>query len=124
MRMMNMCLNKKVIIGLGAVAVGVLALKPAWFLTALPLLILAVCPLSMIFMMRSHAKMNDQCSTGTADSTEINQRVETLQAELRQLKAEQAALAEQETGMTDEPPVAVDGTAKDGDGSNTTGLGR
>ncbi|WP_035699109.1 DUF2933 domain-containing protein [Glycomyces tenuis] len=112
MRMMNMCLNKKVIIGLGAVAVGVLALKPAWFLTALPLLILAVCPLSMIFMMRSHAKMNDQCSTGTADSTEIDQRVKTLQAELRQLKAEQAALTEQEAATAAKrPDAAADGAA-------------
>jgi hypothetical protein len=47
-----MCLNKKVLIGLGVLAVGLVVLQPGWALPALPFLILAVCPLSMIFMMR------------------------------------------------------------------------
>jgi hypothetical protein len=47
-----MCLNKKVLIGLGIVAVGLVVLRPEWALPALPFVILAVCPLSMIFMMR------------------------------------------------------------------------
>jgi hypothetical protein len=46
------CLNKNVLIGLAAVALVLLAVKPSWLLTALPLLVLAACPLSMIFMMR------------------------------------------------------------------------
>jgi len=47
-----MCLNKRVLIGLGIVAVGVLLLRPSWLGAALPLLLLAVCPLSMLFMMK------------------------------------------------------------------------
>jgi hypothetical protein len=47
-----MCLNKRVLIGLGVVAIGLVALQPGWAVAALPFVILAVCPLSMIFMMR------------------------------------------------------------------------
>jgi len=47
-----MCLNKKVLIGLGVVALGVLAVSPRLLGAAGPLLLLAACPLSMVFMMR------------------------------------------------------------------------
>lgn len=48
-----MCLNKKVLIGLGAVAVIMLAFSPRNLGSAAPLLMFAVCPLSMMLMMRS-----------------------------------------------------------------------
>ncbi|MBB5161719.1 DUF2933 domain-containing protein [Mycobacterium sp. AZCC_0083] len=47
-----MCLNKKALIGLGVIAIGLVVLRPGWAVAALPFLILAICPLSMIFMMR------------------------------------------------------------------------
>lgn len=47
-----MCFNKKVIVGLAVVAVGVVIAAPDLLLGALPLLILAACPLSMVLMMR------------------------------------------------------------------------
>lgn len=47
-----MCFNKKILITLGIIAVAVLVLKPGWILAAAPLLILAACPLSMMFMMK------------------------------------------------------------------------
>ncbi|UQA91071.1 DUF2933 domain-containing protein [Streptomyces halobius] len=112
-----MCLNKKVLIGLGIVAIGLLLLKPAWMVVALPLLILAICPLSMILMMRGKGKTGSQgssCSTGagaqkTSASTpsETDRQISALQAELRSLKAAQAAQAEQsgqESGPTAERP--------------------
>ncbi|MDQ3384492.1 MAG: DUF2933 domain-containing protein [Actinomycetota bacterium] len=46
-------MNKRVLIGLGVVAVAVLAFWPGAFGVAAPLLFLAACPLSMVFMMRS-----------------------------------------------------------------------
>lgn len=111
-----MCLNKKVLAGLGIVAVGLLLLKPAWMVAALPLLILALCPLSMIFMMRGKGKMGSQgssCSTGagrqkTSASTtsETDQQIADLQAELRSLKAAQAARAERKSEATTEQPQA------------------
>ena len=47
---MKMCLNWKVIASLGAVAVGILVLEPQLVAPVLPLLLVAVCPLSMLLM--------------------------------------------------------------------------
>lgn len=52
MKMGGMCLNWKVVAGLAAVGVGIWAVKPSLIGAALPLLLLAACPLSMFFMMR------------------------------------------------------------------------
>lgn len=77
-----MCLNKKVLIGLGIVAVGLVVLRPGWAVAALPFLILAVCPLSMIFMMRGMRGGNAEAAcngpgaqaqpSGTATATATN----------------------------------------------------
>ncbi|GAA3246062.1 DUF2933 domain-containing protein [Streptomyces labedae] len=100
-----MCINRKALIGLGAVAVAVLLLKPGWFAAALPLLILALCPLSMIFMMRGmkgdqgKGQAGSACGmggtahkTGTSStsSTNLDVQISALQSELRDLKAAQA----------------------------------
>lgn len=47
----GMCFNWKVLAGLAAVGVGVLAVAPGAALAVLPLLLLAACPLSMLGMM-------------------------------------------------------------------------
>ncbi len=52
MKMLKMCLNWKVIAGLAVVGAGIFALAPDLALAALPFLILAICPLSMLFMMK------------------------------------------------------------------------
>ena len=49
---MGMCLNKRVLIGLGVVALAVLTVSPRLLGAAGPLLLFAACPLSMVFMMR------------------------------------------------------------------------
>lgn len=49
---MKMCLNWKVLAGLGAVGVGVYLVAPGLAAAALPLLLLAACPLSMLLMMK------------------------------------------------------------------------
>lgn len=53
-----MCFNKQVLIGLGVVALGVLAVAPRLPGAVAPLLLLAACPLSMLFVMRA---MYGQC---------------------------------------------------------------
>ena len=93
-----MCMNKRVLIGLGVVAVAVLALWPGAFGAAAPLLFLAACPLSMVFMMRSmsggkqgaSADSPAETSTsgavpaadGTAQTRELEEEVGRLRAEL------------------------------------------
>lgn len=50
MSMLKMCLNPKVLAGLAVAGLVILAIDPGLFVAALPLLILAVCPLSMLLM--------------------------------------------------------------------------
>ncbi len=65
-----MCMNKRILIGLGVVAVAVLAFWPGAFGVAAPLLFLAACPLSMVFMMRSMSGgKRDDASTGSSEET-------------------------------------------------------
>ena len=47
---MKMCFNWKVVAGLAAVGVGILILNPQLAARALPLLVVAACPLSMLLM--------------------------------------------------------------------------
>jgi hypothetical protein len=51
-KMIKMCLNWKVLAALAAVGAGVYTVAPDLALAALPILLLAVCPLSMLFMMK------------------------------------------------------------------------
>lgn len=51
MDMLKCCFNPKVLLGLGAVALGVLVFAPNLLASALPLLFVALCPLSMLIMM-------------------------------------------------------------------------
>lgn len=52
-----MCLNWKAIDGLAVVAAALFILAPGLALAALPLLLLAACPLSMMVMMSGMGKM-------------------------------------------------------------------
>lgn len=64
---MKMCFNWKVIAGLVAGAIGVYILAPQLVLGALPLLLFAICPLSMLLMhgMGGHGA-HDAAVTGAA----------------------------------------------------------
>src|SRR3989442_4883939 len=48
----GMCFNPRVLAGLGVIGLAVLVLAPDLAGAALPLLLIAACPLSMLFMMR------------------------------------------------------------------------
>ncbi|MCY0955154.1 DUF2933 domain-containing protein [Streptomyces sp. H27-S2] len=115
-----MCLNKKVLVGLAAVGLGVAVLRPGWVAVALPLLVLALCPLSMVFMMRGMKgdrvkdRAGSACATGATtrkaaetSGAELDDKISALQAELRSLKATQAqreittpAVAEESVRLT------------------------
>ena len=58
MRLFGLCLNWKVIAGLAIAALGVWVLAPQLLAAALPVLILAACPLSMLLMMRGMGNMS------------------------------------------------------------------
>ena len=90
MKMLKMCLHPKVIAAMVAVSAGVWLVAPGWFAAALPILFLAICPLSMLVMMK--LMMPD--STGQQETADVASE-ESLQEQLRQLDAQQAAVAEQ-----------------------------
>lgn len=47
---LGMCLDWRVLTGLGAVAIGIWLVAPQFILGALPLLLILACPLSMVLM--------------------------------------------------------------------------
>jgi hypothetical protein len=85
-----MCLNKKVIGGLVVAAGAIYLLAPDWFGAALPLLIFAVCPLSMLLMMRMMSGSgNSSCDTKSPSGSEDADELTRLRAEVDGLRAEQ-----------------------------------
>ena len=89
--MLGMCLNWKVLVGLGAIAAALVIVAPGYALAALPLLILAICPLSMIGMMfamkgglgaiRGH---KDEASPESADA--VRARLAVIRQEQSELE--------------------------------------
>lgn len=94
-----MCLNKRVLIGLGVAGLVIFAVSPRLLGGLAPLLLLAACPLSMVFMMRSMnrgrsascgAERADQAAGGAvvAGSPDRDAELRELQEEVNRLKAE------------------------------------
>jgi hypothetical protein len=97
--MLKCCLNRKVIAGLAVVAVAVLAVDPHLFGRIFPLLLFAICPLSMLLMMRamsgskasggmsSCSSMPNGTATQPSATSTPDDEVARLQAEVDQLRA-------------------------------------
>lgn len=93
MKMLKMCLNWKVIAGLAAVGVGIYVIAPDLALAALPILLIAICPISMMFMMNSM-----QGGQGEGDEQRASDETDddlTREGELTRLRAQQTALSDQ-----------------------------
>jgi len=77
-----MCIKKKVVIGLAAAGVALYLIAPGAIGAAVPLLILAICPLSMIVMMRAmssgQAKSASPDQDKSSDVDEVRAEVERL----------------------------------------------
>ena len=91
--MVKMCLNWKVLAGLAAVGVGIYLVAPDLVVAALPILVLAACPLSMLLMMWS---MQHGQGQGQDRQTPQEPAVGLAREErIAQLRTQQATLAEQ-----------------------------
>ncbi|MGH2660374.1 MAG: DUF2933 domain-containing protein [Actinomycetota bacterium] len=97
--------NRKVLIGLGVAAIGVLAFAPQAFSRILPLLLVAACPLSMLFMMRGMSGSGAPCRSGKAGAGGVRDE----EAEISHLRAEVTRLrAERLASMTTTPAEEAD----------------
>jgi len=102
--LLGMCLNWKVLAGLAVVGLLVLVVAPQFIGVALPLLLVAACPLSMLFMMRgmSGNGIANQTALQTtqlheeqlpAGGSTRDEQLAELQSRLSGVQAEQAAIA-------------------------------
>ncbi len=94
MKHFGMCMNWKVVAGLAVVGLGVWIVAPNLIAAAVPLLLLAICPLSMIFMMKGMGSMGGNQSA--TQSEQVSQPVPvtgTRDEQLAQLKEQHAAIA-------------------------------
>ena len=109
MKMLKMCLNWKVIAGLAVVGAGIFALAPDLALAALPILILAICPLSMLFMMKGM-----QGNEGSAGGERTPQEAGVSREEqISRLRAQQADLTDRIADQErKEPQTAGNGKAR------------
>jgi hypothetical protein len=96
---MKVCFNWKVAAGLAAAGLAVFAFAPNLIGVALPVLIIAACPLSMGVMMwmMSGASRRDTASNGTASESTTDaapNEVARLLAEIDHLRLERSDLRE------------------------------
>src|SRR6266516_3808199 len=111
-KMLFMCFNLKVVAGLAVGALIVLVLAPQYIWAALPLLLVAACPLSMLFIMRGMQGKGSktisqpvQVSQPLAIDSTHDEQLAELQSRLSSIQAEQEAIARQLAEL--ESPKAV-----------------
>lgn len=93
-----MCFNKKVVGGLIAIGIGLLAFAPGLSLRLAPVLLMAACPLSMLAMSRGMIKRSPPAQPESAKPQELVNG-ETPVERLVALRANIEALREQERGL-------------------------
>lgn len=80
------CLNRNVLIGLGVFALAMFFIAPS-ARGALPLLVVALCPISMILMMIGMSKMKSSGDSCRVNQSNPQQEIDTRKAEIAQLEA-------------------------------------
>lgn len=79
------CFNWKVVAGLAAAALGLYLVAPGTMAPLLPFLVFAICPLSMLVMMRA---MSSGSGSRSCDTASDDAQVAELRAEVAALRAE------------------------------------
>lgn len=102
--LLGVCFDWRVLAGLAAVGVGIAFLAPKLALGALPLLLLAACPLSMLLMMVTMNGMGQRSATstrrqlkGTTASSVLSrsEQLAQLREQLQNLQQQQEVIARQ-----------------------------
>lgn len=90
-RLLKMCINWRVVVGLAIVGLGIWVFAPDVVVRALPVLLLAACPVSMLVMM---ATMRQPTTPAPApeDINSLETQLAELTAQQEQVKAQLARL--------------------------------
>src|SRR5260221_10626606 len=113
--LLGMCLNWKVIAGFAMVALLVLVVAPQFIWAALPILLVAACPLSMLFMMRGMSGNGNSTASQLAQmqgdqllvaGVTRDEHLAALKSRLSSMQTEQETLAHQIAEM-DSPEVPI-----------------
>jgi len=90
-----MCLDKKVLAGAAVAAAAIYVLAPNLIGAALPVLVMAICPLSMLLMMKAMSRRDDAAAEPARDNGADAELAELRRevAELRQARPESAVLS-------------------------------
>jgi len=94
----GLCINLKIVAAVGAAGVAVFLVAPRLALAALPFLLVAICPLSCIWMMRG-MRGSDQAGESIAGSREDH--LAQLEKELAQLRGRRPAATPAEPASTE-----------------------
>lgn len=100
MQMLKHCLNWKVIAALAVVGVGIYAVAPNLMVAALPILLLAICPLSMLFMMWGMQQNGGE----DREQPVARQAGLTREERLAQLREQQATLTDEIGALEQKEP--------------------
>ncbi|HEV2013508.1 MAG TPA: hypothetical protein VGR77_06470 [Candidatus Dormibacteraeota bacterium] len=97
MRIGRFCIDWKVVAGLAAVAVGLFLFQPRLFTAALPVLLVAACPLSMLLMMWGMRSVAQPAPTPTAAPQPVatHEQIAGLRSQLSDLQSAQLAITDQ-----------------------------
>ena len=125
-----MCIDKRVIGAVAIAAVGLLLVAPQLITSALPVLLIAICPLSMLLMGKAVMSGGQRISTTASEPIEASyrtvptldrdQQVAHLQVQLRAVRDQQVLLADQLTQLQ-RTPIPVTG-ADNTDGAPSASL--
>lgn len=102
MRIGRFCIDWKVIAGLATVALAFFLFQPRLFTAALPVLLVAACPLSMLLMMWGMRGMGQPTPTPTTAPQQVvdrqltpNEQIAGLRTQLSDLESAQLAINDQ-----------------------------
>jgi len=89
---MKMCINKNVVAGAVVVGLALLVVAPRFLAGATPLLVMAICPLSMVVMMRGMSGRRDAAERNVPSPQSADQdrdrELREMSEEVNRLKAE------------------------------------
>ncbi|MBE9156440.1 DUF2933 domain-containing protein [Nodosilinea sp. LEGE 06152] len=101
----GMCFDWRVLVGLVAIGIAIAILVPQLTLSALPLLLLAACPLSMFLMMAMMNRMDKDSMSATSHQSvsslptsihlDRDAQLAQLREHLQQLQTQHEAIAHQ-----------------------------